>query len=51
MNQEWLKMTREQKLEKLLKEKEMELEVQRESYEAIIRTLEMRLARQKGAIL
>ena len=43
MNKDWLKMTREEKLEKILEDRDMELEIQRECYESIIRRLENKL--------
>lgn len=44
MNKDWLKMTKEEKLEKRLEDKDMELKIQREYYEFIIRKLENKLA-------
>jgi hypothetical protein len=50
MNKDWLKMTREEKLEKRLEEKDVEMEIQRECYESIIRKLENKLAMAQAAL-
>ena len=50
MNKDWLKMTKEQRLEKRLEEKDVEIEIQRECYESIIRKLENKLAMAQAAL-